>query len=115
MPHIKLEYTDDVAFSNIDRIFEKIKDVLICKTSIRAENCKFKAISLSYFSSMSSNFVHLEISILEGRSPKIIKLIGNDSLQIIKDNVISEKKDIIQFSVEIREINKLNYFTTNKI
>ena len=115
MPHIKLEYTDDVPFSNIDGIFEKIKNLLIHKTSIKAENCKFKAISLSCFSSISSNFVHLEISILEGRSPKIIKLMGNNSLQIIKDNVMSEKKDKIQFSVEVREINKLNYFTTNKI
>ena len=115
MPHIKLEYTDNIVFSNIDGIFEKIKDLLTHNTSIKAKNCKFKAIPLSYFSSMSSNFVHLEISILEGRSPKIIKLIGNNSLQIIKDHVISDKDNIIQFSIEIRQINKLNYFTTNKI
>ena len=115
MPHIKLEYTHDIDLPLIDNIFDKIKDMLINKTSIKAKNCKYKAILLPYSASINSNFIHLEISILEGRSQEIINLIGNSSLQIIKDNFILKKQHGIQYSVEIREINKLNYFTTNKI
>ena len=115
MPHIKLEYSLDVDSSLIDKIFDKIKDVLTHNTSIKEKNCKLKAILDSNYENINFHYVHLEISILEGRSPQIIKLIGESSLKIIKKYFILKNFVNIQYSVELREIKKLNYFTINKI
>jgi len=63
-----------------------------------------------------NDFIHLDIMLLEGRSNDVKKTIGRETLDLLKDYFHKKSNDNIpQISLEIREINKNNYFTTNSI
>ena len=114
MPHIKLEYTDISDGNKLNKLYSDIIDLLITNTTIKNENCKFKSINIPLNPINVSHFAHLEILFLEGRTNHTKKIIGEKCIQILKNNLLdlNEKK---QFSIEIRETNFNNYFTTNKI
>ena len=86
----------------------------------KPENCKARAIKFKNFCIGSDNkkegFVHLEINILKGRTEKIKNQICQESLIIIKSYFQRIKGlDHIQFSLEIREMQRANYFTSNNL
>ena len=120
MPHVRIEHTDNIHTTDITGLFKSVQNILIKFADIKAENCKSRAIPLNNFHIESSNkkvgFVHLEINILEGRSEKIKNNIGEKSLKVLKsyfiDNMLGGS---IQCSIEIREIKRSDYFTTNEI
>ena len=69
MPHIKLEYTENVQWKNLMHdIFPKLQTVLIQHARVKPENCKSRAIELKDYyctgRSHSSGFIHLEINLL---------------------------------------------------
>ena len=117
MPHLKLEYTDNVHWKGpIQKIFPKLQTVLIQHTGVESENCKSRATQLKdYLGTINDSpggFTHLEISILSGRSETVKTKIGTECTQIICEFL----KDVTQaqVSVEIRDMDKNNYFTTKK-
>jgi len=120
MPHVRIEHTDNIHTTDIADLFKSVQYILIKFADIKAENCKIRAIPLNNFHMESNNkkvgFVHLEINILEGRSEKIKNKIGEESLKVLKtyfiDNMLG---DSIQCSIEIREIKRSDYFSTNNI
>ena len=121
MPHIKLEHTNNITADIILKLFNNLKTILIDVAGIKKENCKCKAIYIPIYQTGTSddlhNFMHLEISILEGRSEKVLQHIGEQSLQILKKHFRGgeTQNNSNQYSVEIREIKQNNYFTTNLI
>ena len=118
MPHIQLQYTKEVKLCHIEDIFKKIENILIDNTSIKENNCKYKALLLPLISmgpKSISNFLHLEISILEGRSSEIKKLICEESLKVLTESSFSNSSLKFQYSVEIIDIIKSNYYSTNQI
>ena len=119
MPHIRLEHTKDIHDADIKKIFISIQNVLINLAGVIDKKCKCRAIKLTNFqigNSTKHGFIHLEINIIEGRSEKIKKKIGEESLNILKsyfdENLTG---DFLQYSIEIRDINKESYLTSNKI
>ena len=117
MPHIKLEYTENIDASLTKPIFKELRNILIENAAVKDENCKCKAIWMSVNAVGRDgdlrHFYHLEISLLQGRSKEVRQKIGQQSLASLKeyfaDNSGKIKK---QFSVEIREIKPGNYFTS---
>ena len=86
MPHVKLEYTENVQWKNpIQDIFFKLQTALI----------------------------HLEISLLSGRTKEVKTNIGKECSQIIQSFI--ENIAEIQVSVELRDIDRNGYFTTNQL
>ena len=59
-----------------------------------------------------SGFTHLEISLLSGRSETVKTKIGTECTQIIREFL--EDVTQVQVSVEIRDMDQNNYFTTKK-
>ena len=120
MPHICLEYTDNIHTTDIMGLLKSIQDVLIELADVKAKNCKSKVIHYNDYHmgscDINEGFVHLEINILEGRTDEIKTKIGKKSLKILKsyfgDNSVG---DSIQYSLEIREIKRSDYFTSNNI
>ena len=117
MPHVKLEHTENMTPSKIKPIFNQLINILIENALVKKENCKCRAIQISVYdtgNNDSDHYYHLEISLLKGRSKEIRQKIGQMSLESLKyyfaDNDIKNNK---QFSVEIREMNPKNYFTSN--
>ena len=117
MPHLKLEYTDNVHWKGpIQKIFSKLQKVLIKHAGVEPENCKSRGTQLKdYFCTINDSpggFTHLEISILSGRSETVKTKIGTECTQIIREFL--EDVAQVQVSVEIRDMNQNNYFTTQK-
>ncbi|MBC8256607.1 MAG: hypothetical protein H8E85_04780 [Candidatus Marinimicrobia bacterium] len=118
MPHVKLEYTENVNWkSPIQDIFPKLQTVLIQHAGVKPENCKHRATQLKdYFCTIGGSpggFIHLEIILLSGRSKEVKTNIGEECSQIIQSFI--ENSAEIHVSVELRDMDSKNYFTTTKI
>ena len=118
MPHIKLENTENVQWkSPIQDIFPKLQTVLIQYARVKPENCKSRAMELKDFYCTGNNrhggFIHLEISLLSGRTKEVKKNIGKECHQIIHSFI--ENRAEIQVSVELRDMDQNSYFTTNQL
>ena len=118
MPHVKLEYTENVQWKNpIQDIFPELQTVLIQYARVKPENCKSRATELKYFyctgNSRHGGFIHLEISLLSGRDAEVKTKIGKECRQIIQSFI--ENIAEIQVSVELRDMDRNGYFTTNQL
>ena len=118
MPHLRLEYTNNIKIVQFSEIFNDLINILIENTSIKVSNCKSRAIAInkSYMDCSIENekFVHLEIMMIEGRSKQVKQIILEQSLKVLKTYLSKyQPKEFPQISLEIREINKENYITTN--
>ena len=120
MPHLRLEYTENIKTNISPELFDNLINILIDNTTIKSDNCKNRAIKInnSNLDSKKNNraFIHLEIIILEGRSEKVKQKIGKQSLKILKSYFNdSLNANFPQISLEIREMKQTNYFTTNTL
>jgi len=118
MPHIKLEHTENVQWKNpVQDIFPKLQTVLIQYARVNPENCKSRATELKIYyctgDSHPGGFVHLEISLLSGRDEEVKTNIGKESRQIIQSFI--DNINEIQVSVELRDMDRNGYFTTNQL
>ena len=118
MPHVKLEYTENVQWKNpIQDIFSKLQTMLVQHTRVKPENCKSRAIELKYFhcagNSRPGGFIHLEISLLSGRTEEVKTNIGKECSRIIQSFI--ENIAEIQVSVELRDMDHNGYFTTSQL
>ena len=118
MPHISLEYTENIQTIIKSDIFDKLITIIIQAAEVKYENCKSRAVKIKdyYIGSKNNNegFVHLKIKILEGRTEKIKNKIAKKSLKTLKSYFKNTKVHNIQYSIEIQEMKKGNYFTTNR-
>ena len=120
MPHIKLEHTENIELNKIQRVFNQLRNILVENAGVKEENCKCKAIQIPVYAVGNEDdlrhFYHLEISLLKGRSTEVRRKIGQKSLESLKEYFSDNNgKCIKQFSIEIREINTENYFTSNRL
>ena len=118
MPHIKLEHTENVQWKTpIQDIFLKLQTVLIQHARVKPENCKSRAMELKDFhctgKSRLGGFIHLEISLLSGRTEEVKTNIGKECSRIIQSFI--ENIAEIQVSVELRDMDRNGYFTTNQL
>ena len=118
MPHVKLEYTENVQWKNpIQDIFPELQTVLIQYARVKPEHCKSRATELKDFhcagNSRPGGFIHLEISLLSGRTEEVKTNIGKECSQIIQSFI--ENIAEIQVSVELRDMDRNGYFTTNQL
>ena len=118
MPHLKLEYTENVQWKNpIQDIFPELQTVLTQHARVKPENCKSRSTGLKDFhcagNSHSGGFIHLEISLLSGRNKEVKTKIGKECHRIIQSFI----KDMaeIQVSVELRDMDQDGYFTSNQL
>ena len=120
MPHLRLEHTINIESKISCELFDKLVNVLIKNTSIKSYNCKNRAIKINNFhldlENGNEGFIHLEIIILEGRSKKTKQKIGRESLDFLKSYFQKKSNESsLQISLEIREMKKEDYFTTNNL
>ena len=116
MPHLKLEYSDNIrGWIDFNILFNRLHNILAETGGININNCKSRAFPLkTYFiadGNSDQGFIHLEVKFLEGRSTGLKKIIGekllHDIKEMYKDSPLNHK---IQITVEILDIIKVNYF-----
>jgi len=118
MPHVKLEHTENVQWKNpIQDIFPELQTMLVQHARVKPENCKSRATELKDFhctgNSRHGGFIHLEISLLSGRDAEVKTKIGKECRQIIQNFIVNIAD--IQVSVELRDMDRNGYFTTNQL
>ena len=115
MPHVILEYSDNIApiefkelFCEIHKMLNEVGGISInnCKSRTRIANCHYIGTG-----SASSAFVHLDVSFLSGRSLELRQQIGSALLSLLEETYAAQKKEFeLQITVEIREIERELYF-----
>ena len=120
MPHLQLEYTKNIQTIINPILFEQLFSILNKVADISLANCKSRSIQINDYQIGSGThkigFVHLEIKILEGREKEIRNQIGRESMEIMRSYFKEyTTKCNIQYSIEILEMKKEDYFTSNKI
>ena len=114
MPHLTLEYSANVPEpDDMREIMLEMHRVLNETGGIRLENCKSRARRLDSYAVGDGNpenaFLHLDVRFMEGRSEATKQAIGNELLQILKDEFLVSSLDL-QITVEIRDILANSYF-----
>ncbi len=114
MPHLTLEYTDnlhvDVDFGGL---FARIHKVLAEDGGIRIGNCKSRAVQLDSYRVGDGEpvaFVHADLRFLEGRSQDVKTQLGARILEILNEAFGSRASSEVQITVEIRDIARNGYF-----
>ena len=116
MPHLTLEYTDNITQSiNFKQVFSDLHRIMEETGGININNCKSRAVKLeNYFIAGGEEdkaFVHLEIRFLEGRTTELKQVIGGKILEKLKEHYSKSIEDLdIQITVEIKDILRDLYF-----
>ena len=116
MPHLRLEYTENIVFNGkLDDLFSDLHHALAESGNIDINNCKSRAVQLQDFlsgdGSGKKSFLHLEVSLYAGRTPDILKQIGEHLKAILIQHFKPQTgAENIQITIEIREFKKDHYF-----
>ncbi len=116
MPQLTLEYTANIRQPiESDVLFAQLHNILATTGGIRTDNCKSRAIRLDDFFIGDGNdehaFIHLSVRFLEGRSPEVIRQVGEQSLEILQTKFLPTNAELkLQITVEIGDIQGQRYF-----
>ena len=116
MPHIRLEYTANVAQPPaFGQLFLELHRTLNSVAGIDINNCKSRAVRLEEYliaqAEDTKAFVHLDVSFLEGHSDEVRREIGARFLESARRSFATAiAGQDLQISVEIRDIDRKFYF-----
>lgn len=116
MPQLTLEYTENLPPpADLAGMLESIHQVLHQVGGINIANCKSRVRGSDTFYIANGEedgaFLHLDIRLLEGRSSAVKQAIGEQVLDILKQEFShAEKAFDLQITVEIRDISRDSYF-----
>ncbi len=116
MPHFVLECSDNIVESiEPKEFFSALHELLISSGPFNLQEIKSRVIRhQEYFmadGSPDKAFVHLTLSILEGREIGLQKTVGKKLLEFLKERFqqSGQKRDLA-LSLEIREMSRETYF-----
>jgi 5-carboxymethyl-2-hydroxymuconate isomerase len=113
MPHITLEYTRNLPGIDAAALLSKINAQLAASGVFGEADIKSRAFALDVFAVGTATggrgFVRVEAAILDGRTPEVKRALSAGLLQVLKDNVPPASGLEVQFSVEIRDMDRDSY------
>ncbi|OTG75117.1 5-carboxymethyl-2-hydroxymuconate isomerase [Acinetobacter sp. ANC 4169] len=114
MPHIHLEYSDNVKNLEAKPILLAINKALVEGAYVGAANeLKSRAICQHDFviglEDTSQAYVHAKVSLLTGRSVELQQQIAQVILQTLEQHVPAQSQVRVQLCVEILEMQKTTY------
>jgi len=119
MPHLILEHSDNVALP--DPVHDLLADLHACleqTAGVDPSGCKSRVYgSRIYFigdgdAEMSEHgaFVHLQVSLLEGRTDEEKSVVSTACLALLKLAFLSGNADLdLQITVDVRDLNRAAY------
>jgi 5-carboxymethyl-2-hydroxymuconate isomerase len=114
MPHLTLEYTDNLKpATSFGELFSHLHRIVADVGGIPLNNCKSRAIRLEeYFAGEGGArqaFAHLTIRFMAGRSVEVKEEIGRQSLAALR-HFFPPVELALQVTLEIQEIERSTYF-----
>lgn len=122
MPHLTLEYTDNIANPHIPELLRKLNAVLLARPDIfpvggiRARAYRLSEYALADSSQPSDAFVHLSLKIGAGRSEEVKKATGDQLFAVLTDHFAAEfEQQGLMLSAEIGEFSESGTWKKNNI
>lgn len=117
MPHLLLEYSDNILESNFDQLFQHCHTLMVNQLPTQLESCKSRALKhdVYYLGDGAPNnaFVSVHIKILSGRNADLLQKMSLDLMKILKNHFsVSLEKLNCQVTLEISEIGNF-YFKSH--
>ena len=116
MPHAILEYTQNVV-DDVDPhdLFRRLHEIMTSEGPFALSDIKSRVYACEHFYIADGNpqnaFVHLSLSVLEGRDPEVLRMVGERALELLREAYAESRASLnCQFSVEIREMARPLYF-----
>jgi 5-carboxymethyl-2-hydroxymuconate isomerase len=116
MPHIILEYSDNIKeHVDFDLLFQRLHALIVQNGPFDLVNIKSRAIAHSHFyvadGGAQNGFVHLSLSIFAGRDLTLRKALGEKLLAFLQEE-FAQSFATLNFSItcEMREMDKETYF-----
>ncbi|WP_093561649.1 5-carboxymethyl-2-hydroxymuconate Delta-isomerase [Pseudoduganella namucuonensis] len=112
MPHLTIEYTDNLPQFNISGALLALNKALVASGHFEEVDIKSRAIQIGTFligtSSDNRAFVHVKLAILCGRSIQIKHELSESLLHVLKESEWPTKTHV-QLCVEVQEIEREAY------
>ena len=122
MPHLTLEYTDNIRDPRIPELLRKLNGVLLARPDIfpvggiRARAYRLSEYALADSSEPSDAFVHLRLQIGAGRSEEVKKETGDALFAVLTDHFADEVAlRGLMLSAEISEFSEAGTWKKNNI
>jgi 5-carboxymethyl-2-hydroxymuconate isomerase len=114
MPHLRLEYTSNLAVEpSFRELFVRLHRIVADVGGVDIGNCKSRAVERAEFlmgdGADAGAYVHLDLRILEGKTAAVKGELGRRLLEELRAAYAGHDVEI-QVSVEIRDIVKDEYF-----
>lgn len=113
MPHLTLEYTNNLATLNADRILLALNHALAASGHFSAMDIKSRAIALDTWRVGTTTephaFVHVKLAILSGRPPEVKSAISNSLLRVLSETCKDLANHPVQLCVEMLDIDRASY------
>lgn len=113
MPHLVLEYTDNLPQFNADNALLALNKVLIASGQFEEIDIKSRAVRFDTFlvgtSSKGRGFVHVKLAILSGRSIQTKRELSESLLLILTQVCELTANSNVQLCVEVQDIERESY------
>ncbi len=117
MPHLIIEYSDNIKADAIDNLFIKIQEVMqnMTEGNFDYDQCKCRKVAfdeylVGKFDAKDSAFIHVTIKILAGRNVEVKKQLAEKSMQVLKsvyENLLASpnaKDHLIETAQELGDV-----------
>ncbi len=116
MPQITLEYTSNITQAiDFNQLFSELHRILSDIGGVRIENCKSRAVRRDNYlvgdGAISGAFVHVELSLVKGRSAEWIDRIGSLTLEKLEAAYDDSKNSLdLQITLHFSDLDRERYF-----
>lgn len=113
MPHLTLEYTNNLATINAGRILLALNHALVASGHFKEMDIKSRAIALDTWhvgvTTAPHAFVHVKLAILSGRPPEVKSALSNALLRVLSESCKDLAGHPVQLCVEMLDIDCASY------
>lgn len=115
MPHLTIEYTDNVQGIGTVSALRTLNEALMASGQFREADIKSRAVPIGTFAvgtqAADRGFVHARLAILDGRSPEIKKALSEALLEALRGICRSDCPGV-QLCAEVSDIDRASYSKT---
>ncbi|WP_291423142.1 5-carboxymethyl-2-hydroxymuconate Delta-isomerase [Deinococcus sp.] len=122
MPHLTLEYTDNIADPRVPELLQKLNGVLLARPEhfpvggLRARAYRLGEYALADSSAPTDAFVHLSLKLAQGRSEEVKKETGDALFAVLTEHFAEAfAAHGLMLSAEIGEFSEAGTWKKNNI
>ncbi|MHC6226839.1 5-carboxymethyl-2-hydroxymuconate Delta-isomerase [Pseudomonas sp. X10] len=114
MPHLNLEYSDNLRALDVDRLLLRLNHALVGSGQFADElDIKSRAQAFAHYrvgvAPVERAFAHVKLAILSGRSVEVKKQLTSSLLEVLHEALPAQSGLDIQLCVEVLDIDREPY------